>query len=160
MNDILKDEKRSFLLPVLAGLAVVLVLGFVFLYMMRYSGTAAPGRPVPLPFGPGEQAFAERIRFQNLEMSRASNFLNQDFTYVNGVIENDGVRAIRAIQVTVEFRDFAGKPVLQETRRLWDRSSAPLPAGQRRDFQIALEKIPDTWNRQYPAIRVTGLLLE
>jgi len=29
-----------------------------------------------------------------------------------------------------------------------------------RDFQVILERIPSDWNRQYPSIRVTGLILK
>jgi hypothetical protein len=93
-------------------------------------------------------------------MARATNFLKQEFTYVAGTISNDGVQTIRAMEVAVEFRDDLNQVVLRETEVLIPPNAEPLPAGQRRPFQITLEHIPAEWNQQYPSINVTGLTLE
>jgi hypothetical protein len=49
---------------------------------------------------------------------------------------------------------------LRETEVLIPPNGEPLPAGQRRPFQITLEHIPAEWNQQYPSINLTGLTLE
>ena len=107
-----------------------------------------------------EQTYAERIHFLNVQMARATNFLNQEFTYVAGTISNDGTRTLRALEVTLEFHDPMNQVVLRETQRLIGRSEQPLDGGQRRNFQITLDHVPATWDQQYPSIRASGLILE
>jgi hypothetical protein len=153
------DERRRFPAAFVAGLIVVAILfgGFALLTRnMRTSKRTA----VKLPFGPAEQARAERIHFTNIQLAHATNFLNQDFTYVGGTIENDGVQTIRALEVTIEFRDKLNQVILHEPEILIAPGAEPLQAGQRRDFQVTLEHLSTSWNQQYPSIRTTGLILE
>ena len=155
-----REERRRFPLAFLLGLLIVGILfgGFVLLTRTMHSHTQAAA--VKLPFGPAERAYAARIHFTDIQLARATNFLKQEFTYVAGTISNDGVQTIRAIEVAVEFRDDLNQVVLRETQVLIAPNADPLPAGQRRDFQITLEHIPAEWNHQYPSINVTGLILE
>ena len=154
------ETKRGFGAALLVGAAIVAVLlGGLFWLAQRQSSEAPRGEQA-LPFGSAEQAYAERIHFLDLKMSRATNFLSQEFTFLYGVVSNDGNRTIRRMEVTVEFRDQLDQVVLRDTHRILDAKSAPLNGGFRRDFELTFEHIPDDWNRQYPTIRVTGLVLE
>ncbi len=156
----LQENKSRVPLAFLAGLGVVLLLlGGVFLLtrVTRPTPSAARER---LPMTPTQQAYARQIRFLDLKMSRAANFLNQEVTFVFGSVANDGPRAIREMEVTIEFRDPFNQVVLRDTRRPLGARAAPLAAGQSREFQFNFEHVPSDWNRQSPVIRVTGLLLE
>jgi hypothetical protein len=154
-----RQERREFPAAFAAGAVIVaLVLGGVIL-LSRGSHPAGPGTAVKLPFGPTEQTYAEHIHFKDIQMAKANNFLNQEFTYVAGTISNDGARTIRALEVTLEFHDPFNQIILRETDPLIGPKDQSLGGGQRRDFQITLEHVPVEWNQQYPSIRVTGLLL-
>ena len=93
-------------------------------------------------------------------MAHSTNFLNQEFTFIAGTLSNGGDRAIGALEVEIVFRDPFNQVVLRDTERLIGSAAQPLGAGQQRDFQVVLERLPSDWNRQYPSIRATGLLLE
>lgn len=156
------DSRSRFPLAFVLGLFIVLVVfgGFALLLHVTHR-QAAVVKSQPLPFGPAQQAYASSIHFTGIQMATAHNMLNQQFTYVAGTIENAGVRNIAALEVTLEFDDPFKQIVLRNTSRLIASGDAPLPAGQHRDFQITLEQaLPDTWDHQYPSIRVTGLLLQ
>jgi len=59
-----------------------------------------------------------------------------------------------SILVVMEQRAVQGPPA-------WSRMSwETLAAGQHVDFQITLDHIPSDWNRQYPSIRIVGLVLQ
>jgi hypothetical protein len=155
------QEERSRMPIIFAAGAVIVLLGVGGLllatqFSQRHGTTAA----AKLPFGPTEQAYAERIHFLNPQMARATNFLNQEFTYIAGTISNDGTRTIRAMEVTLEFQDPINQVVLREPRQLIGSDTKPIEAGQRSDFQVQLEHVPVTWSQQYPTMRVTGLVLE
>ncbi len=144
----------------LAGLVVVLLLLGGLLLLTRSIKVAGPAGELRLPFTSTEQAYAGHIHFSDFKMTRAANFLNQEVTFLFGTVSNDGPRAIREIEVTLEFRDMFNQVVLRDPRRILGPRSAPLAPSQRREFQIGFEHIPADWNHQLPSIRVTALLLE
>ncbi len=153
-------EQSRFPYTLAAGVIVVLLLiGGVFL-ITRFWHPASPVSEQRLPFGASEQAYTGHIHFLNLKLSQATNFLNQEFTYVNGEIANDGARTIRALEITLEFHDPFGQLILRENQRVIAPKATPLLGGQHRELQVTLEHIPVEWNHQFPNIRVTGLVLE
>jgi hypothetical protein len=154
-------ESRSFPLAFLAGLLVVFIVFGSIVLISRYSHSRQAARvSAKLPFGAAEQAYAKNIQFGNIEMARARNLLDQEFTYVGGVITNAGPRTIRALTVVIEFRDPFNQVVLRDTEQLITRANAPLAAGQNRNFEVTLDEVPAEWNQQDPSFRITGLLLE
>ena len=159
------EEKQSRLPPAfLAGIAVVgvLVLALYWLTMPGPQETRGPAGK-HLPLGEVESKYAEQIHVSDLRLSRAVNLLQNEFTYVNGVLANDGARVIRDIELVTEFRDQFNQTVLREIQRPFGsaaRAGQPLSAGQRREFQLTFEHVPLDWNRQIPSIRVSGLVLE
>lgn len=144
----------------LAGAGVVLLLLGGLYLLTRTASSGGSQAPRRLPISAAEQAYAEEIHFLDLKMSRATNFLNQEVTFLFGVVSNDGKRTIRDMEVSVEFRDLLNQVVLREIHRPLGPRAAPLLPGQRREFDLTFEHVPVDWNRRYPTIRVTGLLLE
>jgi hypothetical protein len=152
-----QEEKSGLPVAFLVGIVIVtlLVVGAYFLTRGQSSGPAAEA---PLPMAAAEQAYAPSIRFADIQMARATNFLNQELTYVGGTLNNDGTRKISTMEVTIEFHDQFGQVILRDTRRLPDPRETPIAPGEHREFQFSFEHIPVEWNRQYPVIRVTGLV--
>lgn len=110
-----------------------------------------------LPFGPAEQAYAPELKIENLALSRAENFLNQEVTTLAGQITNGGVAPIANVELTVEFSDELGQVVLRESRAVIPSQAAPFRPGERRAFEVSFEHIPSSWNIQQPAVRVSGI---
>jgi hypothetical protein len=155
-------EERSRILSILVvGGVIVLILFGGLLLLTRSTKPRPTGAAAHLPFDADAAAYAGHISFQNLALSHADNFLNQEFVYVNGTISNDGTRSVRALELTVEFHDPFNQVVLRETGRVIAPPDQPLAAGQQRNFQVTIEqRLPSTWNQQYPSVRITGLVFE
>jgi hypothetical protein len=156
-----RTSRSQFPLAFAAGACVVMLLGaglVVTTRLLQRHGPTASG--VKLPFGTAEQAYAAHIQFQDIHMARSSNLLNQQFTYIDGTVLNYGPRTVGALGVALEFHDPFGQLILRDTERLIEPVAKPLGPGQSRDFEVTLEYVPAEWNQQYPAIRVTGLILE
>ena len=153
-------ERSRFPVAFLAGAVVVLILGGVLALVIRKTQPTGIAAAKNLPFGPQEQAYAPRIQFTGIQMAHSTNFLNQEFTFVAGTIVNGGDKAIVGLQVNIEFRDQFNQTVLRDAEMLLQPPAAPIPGGQMRDFQVILERIPSDWNRQYPSIRVVGLVVQ
>lgn len=146
--------------PFLVGAIVVLIVFGAFYLALNFSGGSTSKVQKPLPFGPAEQTYLANIKFENLNLSGLENMLHQKVTYLSGDISNKGTRTIRAAEITVEFYDQSNKVALRDTRRIIGDNTRPLESGETRDFQIGFEAIPNSWNHQFPTIRITGLDLE
>ncbi|HKS81919.1 MAG TPA: hypothetical protein VJR23_10485 [Candidatus Acidoferrales bacterium] len=144
----------------LAGAIVVVAVLAGLIFLIQMSQPKGPEAAKKLPFGPAEQDYAQHVQFANIQMARAKNMLNQEFTYVGGTMWNEGTKTIRAMDVVIEFKDPFNQVVLRDTERLVTLSTGPLGPSQTRDFQVTLEHIPDEWNQQYLTFRITGLLLK
>ena len=159
------EEKHSrFPTALLAGMFVVGMLVLALYWLTKPGPQGAAGSAERrLALGEAEKSYAEFIHISDLRMSRATNLVKQEFTYINGVLANDGNRVIRDIEVLTEFHDQFNQVVLREIQRPFGsviRAGAPLLAGERREFQLTFEHVPQGWNQQYPSIRVSGLVLE
>ena len=160
-GDSLDYEKKSrFPVSFLAGVVVVLILAGLLALAIEKSKPTGVAAAKNLPFAAPEQAYAPKIQFTGIQMAHSTNFLNQEFTFVAGTIVNNGDQAIVALQVNIVFQDQFNQVILRDSEMLLQPPVAPLPGGQMRDFQVILERIPSDWNRQYPSIRVTGLVLQ
>lgn len=153
-------EGSRFPAAFVAGTIVVLLLLGGILLLTRWTQPRGSAASVTFPFGAAEQAYAEHIHFRDIQMARATNFLNQEFTYVSGIISNDGARTLRGLEVVLEFHDPFKQVILREKQQLNGPATRPLEGGERRAFQITLEHVPAEWDQQYPSIRVTGLIME
>ncbi len=145
----------------MAGLIVIAVLAGIVVLLSHFVKTGQQQDVLsPLPFGAAEQVYASQIHFQDLRLSQSDNLINQKFTYVAGIVSNDGPRTVAAIEVVVEFHDQFKQVILKDTQRPIRRSDPPLKVGEQREFNLAIDQgLPSTWDQQYPSIRITGLLL-
>jgi hypothetical protein len=158
------EEKQSrFPTAFVAG---VIVVGLVVLALYWWTKPGPQGAGTAehhLALSDADKSYAEQIHVSGLRMSRATNLVKQEFTYINGMLANDGTRVIRDIEVVTEFRDQFGQVVLREVQRpfgTFTKAGAPLLAGEKREFQLTFEHVPQDWNQQYPVVRVSGLVLE
>ena len=144
---------------VVAAAAVLIVIAALYLWTGRRSPSGGGPQAAHLPFGAAEVAYAPKIQIENLGLSRAENFLNQEVTILGGEFVNSGEQTVRGIELTVEFIDTMNQVALRESRAALSSASGPLAPGERRTFDISFEHIPTSWNMQMPAVRISGLLL-
>jgi hypothetical protein len=151
------DRGRFNFALILAAVAVLVIVGALYFLPGRQSppGSAPPG--THFTFGAREQAYAPRIHIENIALSRAENFLHQEITTLTGELVNGGDRALRGVEVTIEFSDDMQQIALREGRPVLTALTPALAAGEHREFDISFEHIPASWNRQTPSVRVSGL---
>lgn len=155
----MNEEKHSFAVPVAIGAVIVLLLVVAGAYLLDRSSTGSTAED-RLPFGAREQAAAGRIRFVDIKLSRAANFLEQEVTFITGSVENAGTEDVRQIEVQMEFFNLLNQVVLRQSRRLDWRKTTALPGSFSREFEFTLEFLPHDWNQHAPTFRITGLALE
>jgi hypothetical protein len=161
-SDNAREARRQFPLALLGGLAVVILVAAGAVLMSKSVHVVTPPPSTPMAFGPEEQAYAAHIRFTNIQLSKSSNMLNQQFTYINGTVSNDGDRAIKRLAMSVNFyNDIDNKQIaLHDTETIIGPTDQPLPPHQQRDFSVTLESFPENWNQQMPTFATSGLVLQ
>jgi len=152
------DRGPSRFALVVAAAAVLIVLAGFYLWPGRQSPLRSGPPEVHPPFGPEERGYSPKLKTENLALSRAENFLNQEVTILAGDLVNTGERSLREVELTVEFYDEMNQIALRESRLALHSGNPPLGPGERRPFDVSFEHIPASWNMQQPIVRVTGLL--
>ena len=140
------------------GAATIAIALAVVMWPGSERRSAFSTRESHLPFGPAEQAYAPNLQIENLALSRAENFLNQEVTILAGRLTNAGNLPLSSVEITVEFSDQLGQVVLRETRAVFASPTPPFAPGEGRDFDVSFERIPSSWNIQQPVVRVSGLV--
>ena len=152
-----REKERSLWPSLLIGAVVVAVVVAIFAWMGKQPAGPAP-RIAPMPFGAAEKTYASQLKFDQMRVSRFANMLNQEVTYLDGTVINQGNRSVANVQLKVEFFNVENQLVKSQTVPLLGEGAAPIPPGTSREFRLGFELIPDDWDMQVPAVRVTGIL--
>jgi hypothetical protein len=157
-----REARRQFPLALLGGLVVVLIVAGAAVMMSKSVHVMTPPAPPPMAFGPPEQAYAPKIHYNNIQLSKSSNMLNQQFIYINGTVSNSGDKTIKRLQVSVDFcDDLANKHVaLHQDAPAIQTTDGPLEPGHQRDFSVTIDGYPKNWNQQMPLFHTSGLVLQ
>ena len=140
------------------GAATIAIALAVLMWPGAERHSASITRESHLPFGPAEQTYAPNLQIENLALSRAENFLNQQVTTLAGSLTNAGNLPLSNVELTVEFSDQLGQIVLRETRAVFAPRTPAFAPGEHREFEVSFEHIPSSWNIQQPLVRVSGIL--
>ena len=143
--------------------AVVLLAIGTSLWFLLKNPTAPNPDTLPVVITPrmaeAEREYAKSLRVENVALSRAENFLHQEVTTLNAEVVNGGAQAVLALRLSVEFSDELNQVVLRETHDVLGTPAVALTPGERRAFEFSFEHVPDSWNRQQPAVHVAYLQL-
>jgi hypothetical protein len=155
------DEKRSWLPWIIAGAAVVVVLG-ALIALTRHQPTQDLGGAALAPADP----YAANLSVSGLQMSEAGNFVGGKVTYLDGKIANKGSQTLTGITVQVGFQAFTGELAQKETLPMSlirarepyidtePVSAAPIRPGEEREFRLIFDHVNPEWNQAYPEVRI------
>ena len=153
-----ESEGRGFSFAlVLAAAAVVVIVAAIYFSPGRQSPPGAAPQQAHFAFGAAEQAYAASVHIENMALTRAENFIHQEVTTLTADLVNGGPRSLRGVEITITFSDEMNQIALRESRAVVNSPNPVLATGERRQFDIAFEHIPTSWNMQQPIVRVTGL---
>jgi hypothetical protein len=153
------EERSSNLGPILAGLALVIVVVGIAAFLLR-TDTKIANAPDP---------YAANIKFSDMKMSAAENFVGSSVTYLDGTVTNAGDKTVSHATVQVTFKDSLGQVVQSEDVALrilqtsgpypeaLDLSVVPLVPAQAKPFRLTFEHVTADWNHEYPALKVTNV---
>jgi len=154
-----EQERDSNWLPILLGVALVVVVAGVIAFVSRSSPKNAPAI----------HPYAANLKLTDLKMSVAENFVGASVTYIDGTVANAGDKIVTHAVVHVAFKNSLGEVAQREDVPLHvlqtngpypdavDLSSLPLTPGQGKPFRLTFEHISSDWNQAYPDLQVTDV---
>ena len=149
------EERSSNLAPILSALALVIVVVGIAAFLLRTDSKIA-NRPSP---------YAANIKFSDLKMSAAENFVGSTVTYLDGTVTNTGDKTVSHAMVNVSFKDSLGQVVQAEDVPLRilqtsgpypeavDLSVAPLAPAQANPSASPSNTSPPTGTMNIPSCR-------
>jgi hypothetical protein len=104
-----------------------------------------------------ERGYLEHIVISDVQVSAATNLLGDVVTYLDAKVANNGTKAVRQLDIRLEFSDMLNQVVLRETRHPITPRMPPLAPGETRTFRSTFERMPAEWNQAPPSITPVAL---
>jgi hypothetical protein len=114
----------------------------------------------------GPPPYAASLKFSDLKMSQAQNFVGATVTYIDGTLSNTGGKTLAHAVVQVTFKDSYSQTAQVENIPIKllqtggpyddtvDLSVAPLAPGQSKPFRLIFEHVSEQWNQAYPELQI------
>jgi hypothetical protein len=161
------ETGRNWLPWASASAVVIVVLGLLFFF----GGHGAATAPAADSDAAQSSSYAQYLELGQPNMSQAKNFVDNQVTYIDGVITNHGTQTVTGVTVTATFSsDGADQPQVETLPMLLIRthepyvdtepiSAEPLKPGQSHEFRLIFDDISPMWNQQVPHVEVTSVRL-
>lgn len=155
-----EDERTVPWVPIGIGAALVIVIIGALILFSRGDAGSSNGQPHP---------YSANLKFTDLTLSAATNFVGGDVTYLDGTLTNGGDKTVTGVTVDLTFHNTLNEVVQHETLKVMalstsgpypdilDLRSAPLGPGKSRKIRLTLEHISADWNRTAPDIKITNV---
>jgi hypothetical protein len=150
------DERETNWRAIGIAIGIVVVIVAVLFLISRSQQKAPSGPP----------AYAANIKFSDLKMSAAENFVGASVSYIDGTVTNTGSQTVTHVVAEVTFKDSMGQLAQRESVPLRvlqtkgpypdavDLGVSPLAPGQAKPFRLTFESISAQWNHEYPELKV------
>jgi hypothetical protein len=152
-----KTKKAQKGIPV-AVLVVALVIIFgagFFLYLDR-SSRRPPPPPAPLT---GEaKVYVRNLQLADVEMQKHESYMKQAVVEITGKIGNNGGRTLNNVEINCVFYDPYGQVVLRERVPIVSRRIGGLAPGELKNFRLAFDNIPESWNQAMPQLVIAQIV--
>jgi Protein of unknown function (DUF2393) len=144
---------------ILVAIAVVVVVVGVIAVLLREQPRPVSGPP----------PYAASLKFSDLKMSQAQNFVGASVTYIDGTLTNSGDKNVTRIMVRVTFKDLYDQIAQVENVPIKvlrtsgpypdtvDLSIAPLAPSESKPFRLIFEHLSEQWNQAYPELQITAV---
>jgi hypothetical protein len=160
-SPVAEECDRSKRTIVIAIAVVVAVAGAIALLLREKPRAVAAPPP-----------YAASLKFSDLKMSQAQNFVGASVTYVDGTLSNTGDKTVTRAIVRVTFQDAYSQVAQIENLPIrllrtngpypdtLDLASAPLAPGKSELFRLTFEHLSEQWNQAYPGLQIIDVTLQ
>lgn len=147
--------KFSVPLPVIVG-AIVVALGLGAWQWMEFRARSHP--PKPRVLTAEAKQYVRHLKLDKVHMKAAESYMKQAVVEIEGSITNGGDRVLKLVEVNCVFRDPYGQVVLREPMAIAGGRAGNLAPGETRNFRLAFDNLPESWNQAMPELVIAQIL--
>jgi hypothetical protein len=153
-NKIATEQKSVPVSVLVVALVVILGAGF-FLYLDRASRRPPPA---PAPLTAAAKAYVHSLQLMDVDMQKHESYMKQAVVEITGKIGNNGDRQLRVVEINCVFYDPYGQLVLRERVPIVSQKIGGLAPGEIKNFRLAFDNIPDSWNQALPQLVIAQIV--
>jgi hypothetical protein len=106
------------------------------------------------------RGYLKNLALSEVSMQANESYLKQEVVEINGKISNNGDRVVKLVEINCVFHDAYGQVVLRERVAIAGRKAGDLRPGETKNFRLAFDSIPQSWNKQMPDLVIAQILFE
>jgi len=148
-------EQKGIPVGVLVGALVVILGAGFFLYLDRASRRPPPPPP---PLTTEAKAYVHSLQLFDVVMQKHESYMKQAVVEITGKIGNNGSRNLRVVEINCVFYDPYGQLVLRQRVPIVSQKIGGLAPGEIKNFRLAFDDIPDSWNQAMPQLVIAGIV--
>ncbi|MGA2737611.1 MAG: FxLYD domain-containing protein [Bryobacteraceae bacterium] len=150
------EQKSVPVAALVVALVVILGAGF-FLYLDR---AARRPLPPPAPLTAEAKAYVRSLQLMDVDMQKHESYMKQAVVEITGKIGNNGGRNLRVVEINCVFYDPYGQLVLRRRVPIVGRKMGGLAPGEIKNFRLAFDDIPDSWNQALPQLVIAQIVFD
>lgn len=144
--------------PMILVIAAVVILGAAGFLWLDYSSKHIEVKEPVLT--PEAKVYTRNLGLSEVAMKAHESYLKQGVVEITGKISNKGDRLLKLVEINCIFYDPYGQVVLRERVPIIGRRGVTLPPSETRDFRLAFDNIPESWNQRMPQLVIAQILFD
>lgn len=148
-------EQKGIPVAVLVVALVVILGAGLFLYLDRASHRPPPP---PAPLTVEARAYVHSLQLMDVDMQKHESYMKQAVVEITGKIGNNGNRNLRVVEINCVFYDPYGQLVLRERVPIVSQKIGGLAPGEIKNFRLAFDDIPESWNQALPQLVIAEIV--
>jgi hypothetical protein len=148
-------EQKGIPVAVLVVALVVILGAGLFLYLDRASHRPPPP---PAPLTVEAKAYVHSLQLMDVDMQKHESYMKQAVVEITGKIGNNGNRNLRVVEINCVFYDPYGQLVLRERLPIVSQKIGGLAPGEIKNFRLAFDDIPESWNQALPQLVIAEIV--
>jgi hypothetical protein len=93
-------------------------------------------------------------------MGAKESFAGATVVEITGKITNAGERPLKLVEINCVFQDVSGLVVFRERVPIVGTRTGGLGAGETKDFRLAFDSLPGSWNQALPQLVIAQIVFE
>ncbi|MGH9632771.1 MAG: FxLYD domain-containing protein [Bryobacteraceae bacterium] len=146
----LRDDRSSFVIPLVVIIALIPILGAVWWFWGRNAGTEQP-----TVLTAEAKAYVASLKLADVNMKATANYVGATVVEVTGQITNAGERTLELIELNCVFYDPYNTVVKRERVPIVRSTLKP---GETQSFRLPFEEIPESWNQSLPQLVIANIV--
>jgi hypothetical protein len=135
---------------------VVIILGAGLFFYLNWASNRPSAPPPPLT---GEaKAYVRNLALMDVDMQKHESYLKQAVVEITGKIGNKGQRTLRLVEINCVFYDPYGQLVLRQRVPIVSQKIGGLAPGEIKNFRLAFDNIPESWNQALPQLVIAQIV--